>query len=695
MKHNNQRSLWYYFRPEFKTVQGKITASLLIVAFLMLSISWYPIHVYEKVHQRYEQIIAGIIPTKYYCSAIEVILAKTNSALDNYLLTSDKYFVQKRNQIWQKDFRSALDSLLTYTKSWENNVATSLVYDISVKANSLRTEQDLIERKHSNKLVSDDLFGGESKETRMEQLSRIDILIEDIINQLENLIELQEEEIVKIEKQNREDLTNLFYEMMILILFVVAIGIIIGSYTIITTLQRIKEIKYATHEISIGQLPEKIPTGNDEFSSILQNLNVLVHNLSIVKQAAIAIGKKDFSSDFNAFQGEGVLGKALAEMKNSLKAIAEDDAKRNWVNTGIAKFAALLSEHANDLDKLCNEVILELVKYLGASQGLIYVSPPDSFGQKLELKAWYAYDRHKYRQRTVEKGEGIVGEVFQEKKSIYITDVPDHYLYITSGLGESKPRALFVVPLKVGDTAYGIIELASFKLFENYQLEFVEKICESIASAIINLENNEKTRKLLETAQMTTEMMRAQEEEMRQNMEELQATQEELNRQKRELDAFVNAINISTILIELDTTGVITYVNEKFCNTFGYSSREVIGNHYSFYVPKEERENANIFEQIIQNPTKEEYFMRDVRRLRKDGSSVWLRVYYFPILDTNGKVKKVTCICADITQEIENKKLLLEIQNQDITKAQATILSQQSQIEELKRKIEELSTYKS
>jgi len=689
---SNRRNLWYYFRPEFKTLQGKITATILIVGVISVALSLYPMHVYQKTNHRYEQIVVGIIPTKYYCSTIEVTLAKTNSALDNYLLTGDKFFVQKRNQIWQKDFKRALDSLLTYTKSWENNVATSLVYDVSVKAGSLRSEQDLIERKHSNKLVSDDLFGGEAKETRIEQLNKIDILVEDIINLLEHLIELQEEEIIKAEKQNREDLNNLFYEMIILILIVISVAVILGSYTIVTILQRIREIKYIMRDVSKGQLTEKIQSGDDEFTAILQSINVLMQNLGVVRQAAIAIGKRDFSGNFTAFNGEGTLGKALAEMKNSLQAIAEDDAKRNWVNTGIAKFAALLSEHANDLDQLCNEVIVELVKYLGASQGLIYVTPTDSFGQKLELKAWYAYDRRKYREKVIEKGEGIVGEVFQEKKPVYMTDIPDRYLYVSSGLGEAKPRALLVAPLKVGDTAYGIIEIASFRLLENYQLEFIDKICESIASAIINLENNEKTRKLLENAQMTTEMMRAQEEEMRQNMEELQATQEELNRQKHELDAFVNAINVSTILMELDTSGTIIYVNEKFCNTFGYTSREVIGNHYSFYVPQEEREkNPRTFERIIENPDKEEYFTRDVRRLRKDGEGVWLRVYYFPIPDMYGKIKKVTCICTDITKEIESRKLLQNVQNQDITEAQTIILNQQRQIDELKRKIENLS----
>jgi polyhydroxyalkanoate synthesis regulator protein len=74
----------------------------------------------------------------------------------------------------------------------------------------------------------------------------------------------------------------------------------------------------------------------------------------------------------------------------------------------------------------------------------------------------------------------------------------------------------------------------------------LEKIGESIASALITARNNERTASLLAEVQIINEQMRAQEEEMRQNMEELQATQEEL---QRKLTDYENKISDKESLI--------------------------------------------------------------------------------------------------------------------------------------------------
>jgi PAS domain S-box-containing protein len=82
----------------------------------------------------------------------------------------------------------------------------------------------------------------------------------------------------------------------------------------------------------------------------------------------------------------------------------------------------------------------------------------------------------------------------------------------------------------------GVIELASFRVYQEYEIKFLEKVGESIASTIITTRNNQKNKELLEKSNLLTEQMRAQEEEMRQNLEEMQATQEEMHRKNREIE---------------------------------------------------------------------------------------------------------------------------------------------------------------
>jgi GAF domain-containing protein len=93
-------------------------------------------------------------------------------------------------------------------------------------------------------------------------------------------------------------------------------------------------------------------------------------------------------------------------------------------------------------------------------------------------------------------------------------------------LGENDPLCLLVVPLKIGNKLYGVIELAGFTDFEPYKISFLETIGESVATTLSKLKISLQTAQLLEHTRQQKEEMATQEEEMRMNMEELKATQE-------------------------------------------------------------------------------------------------------------------------------------------------------------------------
>ena len=137
------------------------------------------------------------------------------------------------------------------------------------------------------------------------------------------------------------------------------------------------------------------------------------------------------------------------------------------------------------------------------------------------MKSCYAWDKKKFLNHKIYKGEGLAGQAWQEGDIVYLTEVPQNYIKITSGLGDANPTSVLIVPLKVNDQIFGVVEIASFNLFQDFEMEFVQKIAESIASTISSVKVNARTQLLLEESQEMTEQMRAQEEEMRQNMEEL------------------------------------------------------------------------------------------------------------------------------------------------------------------------------
>jgi methyl-accepting chemotaxis protein len=292
-----------------------------------------------------------------------------------------------------------------------------------------------------------------------------------------------------------------------------------------------------------------------------------------------------------------------------------------------------------------------LVEYLNANQGGLFVyndEDPDYI--HFELASAFAYNRQKFLKKEIIWGEGLIGACAIEKQTIYYTEIPENYIQITSGLGESRPRSLLIVPLMIEEKVLGIIELASFSEIEQFQIEFVEKIAQSIASTLTTVRTNIKTASLLAKTQQQAEEMSAQEEEMRQNMEELQATQEEAARKSAEMQNYIDALNNSSYVIEYDAQGYIVAINNAYIELLGIPKEELIGTHHSFSMELNDLQKGEY-----------EKFWNDLRqgltRKTTNKFTVKNKIYsfdetYTPMKDEQGAVYKIIKIANNV-QHIE------------------------------------------
>ncbi|MFO8235788.1 MAG: GAF domain-containing protein [Bacteroidales bacterium] len=286
---------------------------------------------------------------------------------------------------------------------------------------------------------------------------------------------------------------------------------------------------------------EELRNRKDETGQMDIALEHTVNNLRESVEFARQIGEGNLDYDIKLLGDNDHLRKALLEMKNKLKEAAKieeekrkEEEKRRWHNEGLAKMNEILRQDYK-LEDLAYKIINFFVDYLGANQGGIFVKSESEDDELVfDLKAAYAFDRRKYINRSFKPGESLVGTCAIEKEKIHMTEIPDDYIRITSGLGDANPGSLLLIPMKVEDEVLGVIEIASFKNFEDYEIEFVEEASLSIASTLQASETNKRTKELLEKTQQQAEEMSAQEEEMRQNMEELKATQEEATRKAQE-----------------------------------------------------------------------------------------------------------------------------------------------------------------
>lgn len=430
----------------------------------------------------------------------------------------------------------------------------------------------------------------------------------------------------------------------------IALGIISAFLLMRSITVPVNFLKNIIVKLGRGELVEEKGKkfSNDEIGEMAVATDNLVTGLKETSLFAENIGKGSYNSSFKPLSEHDVLGNALINMRDNLSKVAEDDRKRNWATEGMAKFGEILRTNNNDLVKLADEVIGSLVKYLKANQGAIYIIDDNTEGEAtMSMKACYAWDKKKFLNQQIHKGEGLAGQAWQEGDIVYLTDVPQNYIRITSGLGDSNPTSVLIVPLKVNDEVYGVVEIASFGEFQDFEKEFVQKVAESIASTISSVKINARTQRLLEESQEMTEQMRAQEEEMRQNMEELQATQEEMQRSQSETESTMQAIHSSLSIVDYDTEGKIGKINSNYLEMMGYTQDEVLGEHQRIFATKDEKsseEYRQFWKDLVNGFPKKGVYNRMTRK----GEVIKVRSSFSPIKNKVGEVVKIMEIAYEL-----------------------------------------------
>ncbi len=387
---------------------------------------------------------------------------------------------------------------------------------------------------------------------------------------------------------------------------------------------------------------------------------------------AEAIAGGDLAVEYTSEEGD-IIGHSLLEMRQSLNKASQEDRQRSWATQGIAATEEILRLYNKSLDELAYKVIAHLIKYLNANQGGIFILNDDDESQPfLELKGMIAFDRKKYLEKRIEVGQGMVGQVFREKVTTFMTDIPANYIHITSGLGDAPPGCLTLVPLKMEDQVIGVMEIASFSPFKPHEVTFLEKVAESIASTIISSKNNERTQNLLQESQELTEQMRAQEEEVRQNMEEMQATQEEMRRQQSEIEqkeANLNALinNTDDSIITIDRKYRVQVINQtlraRYAGTQfagikeGANALDMLGDVLD--------EWKEYYDRVLEGET-----LQFIKESSVKGEETTYRQYFLnPIKGTDGQIVGLSVFSRDVSDikrtEIKNRQLIRDLQQKE------------------------------
>lgn len=351
--------------------------------------------------------------------------------------------------------------------------------------------------------------------------------------------------------------------------------------------------------VAAGDLSiEKIPDSTREIQQLSRSFSTLVHSFQNVTAVAQAIALGDVDTSIEVRGEKDVFGKTVNEMGESLRAVVRQAAAisrgdytlevhprsaRDELGSALSHMVGTLRENRNEregqdwlksgqanlndkmrgeqtINDLSQNVIDFLTRYIDAQVGAIYIAEDNG---SLRFIAGHACHGIPYQ---IPIGQGLTGQAAREKTSSVITQVPPDYLQISSGLGNSSPGNLLIVPFLFEGTVKGVMEFGSFHPFEERHLRILDSVSETIAIAVHAAESRARLKELLEKTQSQAEELLCQQEELRvanKELEEqtealkasetkLQAQQEELLQTNEELEAQARALEDQQRALELN-----------------------------------------------------------------------------------------------------------------------------------------------
>src|SRR5437899_3299146 len=152
--------------------------------------------------------------------------------------------------------------------------------------------------------------------------------------------------------------------------------------------------------------------------------------------------------------------------------------------------------------------------------GWVYIIDNSNKEPELKLLVSYAHRERRGAKNRFKFGEGLVGQAALEKQRILLTDVPYGYVKVSSGLGESRPANIVVLPILFEGEVKAVLELSSLERFNSTHQAFLDELAESIGIVLHTIEANTRTENLLKQSQsLAAELQNRQEELQKTNVE--------------------------------------------------------------------------------------------------------------------------------------------------------------------------------
>ena len=590
----------------------------------------------------------------------------------NDILLKEIIFATKKLQNSEYDFNTkqisnavslfdySLSLLVTGGKSinFENN------FEISPPDNKTKKELENIERYWSEfRAKLNDLIKGQSSDIEHSF---------NIIKNISSLIQNKHNDIIS-GFQYKQVNYSIFKNILSIVSIIIYLILIVILFLFIknTFLKPVNSIENVIDDLTEGKTNIEINTDDkNEFSEIYSKLNKLNYKISEISDFVNHLVKDNYEIQFKDNNKQNILELSLIKLRNKLKeniklnkTRQEEEHMRQWFADGQAKFNDILRESSSGMKTLAEASLTNLVKFFNAAQGGFFILNDEDQPPYLELTSAFAYDRIKALTKTINLGDGLVGMCALEKNTIWLNNVPEGYMEIESGLGESPPTNILIIPVKTDENLLGVIEIASFNEFNKNEVQFIENIAEDIASTLETTKISDRTSELLEESQKKSDELAMRDSEMSDKIAELRVAQKETIKSETEMSSLITAVDKVLFKLELSLTGRIITANSLFLNKINFRLDEL---KVKSIFDLTEKLDKNEKDDILKNIKNNESVQKSLTLVSKQDSKIKISSLFSAIKNEAGKIVRILLLGANISyrEELEkkNETLVNELQ---------------------------------
>ena len=321
----------------------------------------------------------------------------------------------------------------------------------------------------------------------------------------------------------------------------------------IRLVKSLKSMADVSQAVALGDYSKSVQVRSSE-DVLGKSMNQMVESFKNVVKQARAIAGGDYSSNIVPRSDGDTLGIALFEMTNRLREAHIEISYQDWLKTGLNELGLKISGEIK-IKELCEEVVSFLSHYLDTQIGLLYTYEDDHL---LHLSATYAYSGGELSAKPLALGEGLVGQVAKERKKMTFYASSESMPAVNIGHDSMHPQYFILAPIVFENVLSGVLELGSFRPFDEQKQKFLETSIENIAVALNTTRSRERVEQLLKKTQEQANEMAHQKEELRQINQELEEqtkalrmSEESLQHQQEELRVINEELEERTKVLEL------------------------------------------------------------------------------------------------------------------------------------------------